>query len=690
MVKPSESAMNPITKRSIVFASKTAVASLAAMLAALWFNLPNPGWAGLTVFLTSQQLGAISGSVISRSTYRVLGTLLAAAGILLLIPALGTAPEVLIVGVAAWVALMLYASLLDRSPRSYVFLLAAYTLPLIGLPLTNSPSLAFDTALWRVEEVALGAVFSIAVHSVLAPRGVKPVLVARFRSTLDDARRWIAQGLDANAVNGEARKARSRLGADLAEARTLAAVLRFEPGIAPMDLDVVTALEERLLGLLPLLAGVEDRLAAVRPADARLAARVDAHLEAVRRHIEQPLDDEEPALLLASGRALVEIGRTNLSDGEALLLGTIERLAELVKVWDDCLALIRRLEDPMSTLQASHRALLAEASHRVLHVDHGVAAISGLAAAGAVTVAGAMCWLLGWEQGAGCVGLAAVGSCLFAFLDDPRPVLRVMLTATVFAVPVAALYVFAILPALDGYLAFAFAFAPLLFFGAYWLSIPKWTVPTISFLLVTITLISVQPMQSADFGGFVAVATGSVLGIAIALAVTSLARVISVETSVRRLMHAAWQDLAAIADGDPGISRSQWASRMMDRIGLLLPRLAATQGAIRTRAERALDDLRMGANMLDLREAASRAGPRVRAAVDGALKHVARHFRQRLARPDALPTTATLDSINLAISRLIASDPSPHRAQALASATGLRLGLFPSGGTAAATPGVTP
>ncbi|SFM20468.1 FUSC family protein [Variovorax sp. OV329] len=677
--------MLPTHRRSLVFASKTAGAALAAMLAALWLNLPNPGWAALTVFLTSQQLGAVSGSVISRSTYRVLGTLLAAFGILLLIPVLNVAPEVLILGVAAWVALLLYASLLDRSPRSYVFLLAAYTLPLIGMPLANSPQSAFDLSLWRVEEVALGAVISMVVHSIAAPRGVKPVLAARFKATIVDARHWIIQGLGANAADGLAAKARARLGADLAEARTLAAVLRFEPGITPQELGLATALEERLLALLPLLAGVEDRLAAVGPADERTLAGIEAHLEGVRRHLAQPFDAEEGKRLIAGLRAFVDTARPDLQDRDLLVLGAMERLAELVQVWDECLALMHHLEDPAAAPDEMVRALLSQASHRVLHVDRGVAAISGLAAAGAVTSAGALCWLLGWDQGTVTMGIAAVGCCLFAFIDDPRPFQKLMLMAGTAAVPVAALYVFAILPALDGYLSLALALTPLLFIDAFFLSMPKWAVPAIGFELVAVTLISVQPQQAGDFSSFVSTAIGTELGVVIALVVTSLTRVISAETSVRRLMHAAWQDLAAMAEGRSATLRFQWGSRMMDRIGLLLPRMAGARGVIRARAERAMDDLRMGVNVLDLRDVASQSDASMRSAIDAALKEVAAHFRQRLTRPDALPAPAAQDSIDRAISQLIAAAPSPRRAQALAAAAGLRLGLFPPGNAAVAT-----
>jgi uncharacterized membrane protein YccC len=682
--------MNAFDLRIAAFAVKTAAAAIAAMLLALWFHLPNPGWAGLTVFLTSQQLGGAAGAVVGRSFHRGLGTLLGVAGTLFVIPACVAAPELLLLGVAAWVGLFLYVSLLDRRPRSYVFLLAAYTLPLIGMPAANNPSSIFDVTLWRAEEIGLGAALSMAMHTVFAPRSVKPLLVAKVRATVGAARHWISKGLGPDPTDDAERRTRERLGVDLAEMSNLAAHLRFEPGITAQDIATVTALEERLLALLPLLAGVEDRLPAIRAADHRLGSQIDAHLEAVRHHLDQPLARADAARLGASGKALVATGQADLSNGQLLVIGAMERLAELLDVWSDCLTLSRHLEDGASVPDDDTRRLLAEASPRTLHVDHGLAAFSGFAAALAVIVAGALCWMLGWDQGAATVGLAAATSSLFASTDDPRPFQRWMLLATVLAVPVAALYVFAVFPALDGPVALALALAPLLLSLALGLAMPKVGVPTLGFTIICLTLMSVQSVQTGDFWSFMATAIAAVLGSSIALVVTSLIRVISVETSVRRLLRAVWRDLAAIAQGTGERSRAAWGSRMLDRIGLLLPRMAGTSGLMRARAARALDDLRLGANMLDLRHAGMAAKPEVRTAIESALMQLGAHFQQRLERPDAAPPSLLQASIDQAIAGLIKSEPGSLRVQGLTAATGLRLGLFLPGPFSAAANGAAP
>ena len=81
------------------------------------------------------------------------------------------APELLSLAVGLWVGGCLFISLLDRTPRSYAFMLAGYTVGLIVFPGVANPEAIFDTGLARVEEIILGIVCATVIHSVILPRG---------------------------------------------------------------------------------------------------------------------------------------------------------------------------------------------------------------------------------------------------------------------------------------------------------------------------------------------------------------------------------------------------------------------------------------------------------------------------------------------------------------------------------------
>jgi len=114
----------------------------------------------------------LSGALRSKAVYRVLGTTLGGVASVALVPNLVNSPIVLSAALALWVAFCLYISLLDRTPRSYIFLLAGYTAGIIGFSTVNAPETIFDTALARVEEITLGILCATLVHTIFFPRSV--------------------------------------------------------------------------------------------------------------------------------------------------------------------------------------------------------------------------------------------------------------------------------------------------------------------------------------------------------------------------------------------------------------------------------------------------------------------------------------------------------------------------------------
>ena len=664
--------------RSVVYAANTTAAALIALFVALSFDLPNPWWAALTVFITSQPLAAASGAIVARAGYRIAGTVIGMTASLVMIPALASSPELLIAAIACWLGLCVYLALLDRGPRGYMFLLAGYTVALVGLPLAGDPGTLFDSAVGRTEEILLGALCAAVVHNIVLPQKLRETVTAKLAASLADARRWIAGGLAPEPAAAGEQQARRRLAVDLNELRTLAANMRFEPGVAADEMRVVIALEERLVALLPLLTAIEDRLAGLASERDSLPA-LFAHVAEVRAWIAQE-HREDPAVaesFLAAGRAVLPESGTLAPNVELLATSAVDRLGKLVTAWDECLLLAEAARAPESPLPARVVPLLAQATRRLLHVDHGLAALAGFAAAVAVIVTGAACWVTGWQQGGAAVGLAAANSAVFAFLDDPRPLQRLLPLWAIAAVPAGALYLFAILPAVEGFPSLCLALLPLFFGTAFYLGTPKHSLHGLAFALISQSLISLQSTMRADFNAFITLSIASVMGTLIALVVTGLIRVVSAEWSSWRLLRAGWRELAGLADGSHPQATATWASRMLDRIGLLLPRLARAAGDERVRLADALRDLQLGVATAELRELARTAGGRVPAAIETALCSLARHVRRQARRGHAAPDAALAAAVDRVIAQLFALDPGAQRTRGLAAAAGLRRNLFP-------------
>ena len=197
-----------------VFAVRTFAAAMVALSIALLLDMPRPYWAMASVYITSNQL---TGATASKAVYRILGTLIGAAATIVLVPNLVDAPELLSLGIALWVGICVYLSLLDGSPRSYVFLLSGYSVALLGFPILSTPELTFDIVAARVQEILLGITCASIASRIVLPRTVTDAIAARAEAWLANTRQLAVEVLTGKGSDQERDGERMRLAAAAAE-----------------------------------------------------------------------------------------------------------------------------------------------------------------------------------------------------------------------------------------------------------------------------------------------------------------------------------------------------------------------------------------------------------------------------------------------------------------------------------------
>src|SRR5262249_61074473 len=107
--------------------------------------------------------------------------------------------------------------------------------------------------------------------------------------------------------------------------------------------------------------------------------------------------------------------------------------------------------DPAETPSADIRAAAAQIGQKPMHTDPGIALLSALAAAVAMSIC-AFFWIAtAWPEGASAIAFAAVASTLFASLDDPTPSIRNIVTLLAVWIPLVVVYHVFVVPALDGF-----------------------------------------------------------------------------------------------------------------------------------------------------------------------------------------------------------------------------------------------
>jgi uncharacterized membrane protein YccC len=658
--------------RDWAFSAKAFLASMLALYIALWFDLPRPYWAMAAVYIVANPL---AGATSSKGLYRALGTLIGAAASVFFVPLLVNAPELLSLAVALWTGTLLYLSMLDRTPRSYVFMLAGYSLPLIALPVIHTPEAIFDTAVARGEEIIIGITCATIINVVVFPTSVGTALGARITSWLNDAAAWAADILRGEGALPATPLKRQKLAADIAGLDLLISQLSYDAGTRDIT-QHARALRGRLMMLLPLFSSLADRLHALKadgrglpPALSPLLGRIAGWLMGGASAAAAEADRFRADL------AAIKPASHSVDWHDLILSSALSRLREIVDLWADCLSLNEQIARgrPAQGWRPvfRHRQVVA----RTRYYDYGMMLFSAGSVVVSVLVACAIWIIIGWQHGAGFVMMAAVASSFFAAMDRPAPFIFSMFIWCAVSLVASFIYLFGILPAIHGYEMLVLVFSvPFLILGTL---IPRPQFNLLAMLLTvnTASFVALQNRYGADFTVFANEAIAALGGIGFALVWTLLARPFGAELAARRLVRAGWADLAETAAGTRLSDHEKLAGRMLDRLGQLVPRLAAIEdrdlGQVDGYAE-----VRMGFNILVLQRQGSRFTRVDAAAISTVLAGIARLFQQRVKTGRAVaPPQDLLADIDHALWRLCGEGTDGR--EAVDALVGLRRALFP-------------
>lgn len=662
-----------------VFSIKAYLAAMLATYLALSIGLQRPYWAFLTSYIVAQPL---AGAVVSKAMFRVIGTFVGALAAVAMVPTLDNAPELLTLAIGLWLALCVFVSLLDRTPRAYMFVLAGYSAILIALPSVQAPAAIFTVATLRVQEITLGILCGSLVHAVILPQSVSEFLLGRVAVILRDAERWTRKSLRPGSDDAGDDE-RHRLAQDVTELHQLSIHLPFETNRIAPRVRTVRALQDQLSLLMPLGTAVTDRAARLQ-VESGLPSAFDALFADISDWLDS-LDRGDRAAREAAASALLErcaalepeIGdRSTWRD--LLLLSLAVRLSALIAAHRDC----RDLAEQLATLDrrpVSPRAaeLLEGRRDRELHRDV-FGALRGAAGAFLTIAIGSALWIAsGWQDGSTAVMLAGVFLALFAASDDPLVPLRAFFFGTLAATLLGAVYGYAVMPRLDGFIEFAAAFAPpLLVLGAMMHS-PRWSGLAVPTLLGLGSPLLIADRYTNDFQAFTNGAIAQLVGIAFAIVMARLLQSAGVRGAIRRTLRAGWNDIAERSTLMIPVDVRGWINRMLDRIALLAPRLAVSGRAPGAPLYDALRDLRTGVAIGELRQLRLDLPPDRGEPLRQVLTDVGAYYRNLDPDAPAPAGPGLLAAIDAAIHAFVRDGDAVIRRAAALALVSLRRNLYP-------------
>ena len=556
-------------KMDIIFATKTFIAGILALYIAFSLDLDYPMWALGTVFVIANPY---SGMTSSKSMYRLLGTLLGATFAVSITPYLINTPLLFTLVLAVWIGFCLYISLLDRTPRSYFFMLAGYTAVIIcfnTIAHIETTSI-FDMALGRFLEIGLGVVCSAVVSATIFPMHLGPVLENRVMKTMQDTSKLYDRILLDDQQQKNYTDLLANITRDTSEIHAMAVHLNYEKSKFKVMTKSLQELLHQVTMLVANLVAISERLKQLDQIDleyrqyltrlhgnlAHFLSDYDLLEDHDFHHLPQCFYDDFD-LIFEHAKPEQHVGLSSLKMD---LRHFIQNVRSVKLIW-------KHIQQGDNTLPESITPLTTQ--YPSLHRDHGVAVRGGVSAFLIICIASSLWILSGWKAGFMMAQLAAICGCILTALDNPVPALKVFIRGSIYSAFCVFIYAYGIFPQVTAFWQLVVVLAPFLIYFLSMFPHPPLLGFGLPMVMATVMGLNLHNQYSLDQITFFDGSIGSVLGPIIAACVIDFVRAMSPDMSAQRILSSHYRNMrrAIFMHYDLGFKTHLRA--ILDRVGVL-------------------------------------------------------------------------------------------------------------------------
>ncbi|MDR1311313.1 MAG: FUSC family protein [Burkholderiaceae bacterium] len=665
------------TAQEWLFSIKCFVSAMLAVYISLRIGVTHPFWALGTCYVIASPL---AGPVRSKGVYRAIGTVVSGLMVIVSIPLLSGHRFLFILFVMLWVGVCLYISMLDRTPRAYTFMLAGYTLFMVGLPVLATPgafaAAPFEAAVDRSLEIIIGLCSSAIVHGLFFPQSVGSVLLQRMDQAIDSVRQWAA-GVLVSPETTDSLPLHRQLAQYITELRLMSTHLPFDTHNIRWTASVARVLYDKLATLLPLLSGMDDRMKALRNAHSSVRS---APWVALLADIADWCRDGRisPDQVSQFHQRLDQLApETDMSaDWETVLqVNLASALHWLVDELDACFTLRHQIEVGVTQGLLQDVPDMPAVSPRVLHTDKQMAFMSALAVSVGVAVTMTFWVITDWPGGFNAPMFAGIMGSIFATQDDPTIGQKISFRFTVYSVPIAAAYLLILVPGAHTIEALAIVLAPFLICAGINLARPQKYAAYLMLIMAVDGMLVLYDYGAPDLMSFINGQIAMLFGIATAFFSTTLFRNLSIERTVRRLVRSIEEDIAKIAAAMRPVSVTAILVRMVDCVSLLAPRIASADRDSSMSSINVMGELRVGMNagtLLNAQPFMQRSG----ISPDHFMKGLSAYFTGKLEKSES-SGKELLVQLDRLLYRACGLPLSPEKNRIVAALAGIRRDIFP-------------
>ncbi|NQE48611.1 FUSC family protein [Herbaspirillum rubrisubalbicans] len=469
-----------------VYVFKMVFAGLLALGIGYGLDLESPRSALITVFIVMQPQ---SGMILAKSFYRVIGTLVGSAAIVLFVDLFAQTPELFLLASALWIGLCTVGSAHYRNFRSYGFVLSGYTVALIGLPAALHPATTFDSVMTRVTEIMVGIVCVGLVSALVFPQASAPSLVRIIRGRFTAFVDLVSATLGGTADRQQLEATNARFVGDIIGLEALRSAAIFEDPEVRVRSGRLTRMNSEFMAL-------STRVHALHQLMNRLHANPAPSAQVVIAAISPYFRQVQPLLTRASGEPVMSA--VDAADAALKLDAFKHELPRRVRAtrgtladqcqsdsalldFDTASELLYRVIEELHAYTLTY-ASLNQRHHEREQWEHSYApktsmttALIAGARAALVMLGLSAFWIAsGWPSGDVAVLNAAAFCAITSAAPDPAKATRTVVIGVLFAAVAGYIYTFHILPRLDGYWMLASALTPVLMLAVLLTTKPKW------------------------------------------------------------------------------------------------------------------------------------------------------------------------------------------------------------------------
>jgi len=607
----SRAVFNPSTP-ALQFALKNMLGGGLALYLAFILQMQQPQWALTTVFIVNQPL---SGMVLSKGAYRLLGTFVGAVVSLGMIGLFGQASWLFLWCMALWLGFCTAGASLYRNNASYGFVLAGYTTAIIALPATAAPLNVFDQAQARFFEITLGILCASLVSTVLWPRRIEHQLAVQARGAWQSGMAAAASEL----LGVDQRKGLLDAMGRIVSVDAQRDHAAFEGPLGRLRAQALRVMSRDLLSLLRVARGVARQRLML---DQRAGEAIDPIIASVAQAL---ADGGETAL----NQQAVVVDETLLVQGlEPQLHACLMRLTVVLRLATVAAQTLTAVEQGDEVTDAPGPL----AWHR--DIEQGV--MSGLRSALAFLAVAALWVFTAWPAGLGAVSISGVVLSLFAGREAPAGAAMNFLKGIALSVPVAALVAYGLLPGWEGFPMLCLGLGVPLFMASLCLSQPSIAPVASSFCIFFVNNVAPSNVMNYDLEQFLNKALATMIGVGIAVVVFRLVTLGPGARHYRRLVEASLADLSQLARRPLAQAEGWFGGRMADRLMRLARYRNAHPDEPNLHWHDGLYGLDLGGELLHLRGCLVDASGSLARERDRYLRDVARLLKQVRPAPEVL------------------------------------------------------